>query len=382
MALLVAVVSGCSGQTATPPRTQGAVKVGLVVSLTGAASPSAELAIQGATVAVAQAGAQAGANRVIQLIQADDKSTASGAASACSKLVSNDHVVAIVGFESAAGVTACGKAVAGAKVPYFAGLGPGVEPCAPNAFAFGFTPNQQVAPLVDFLRSKQAARTFYVLAADDAWGQSSAAVAAARVREGGGTVVGSQLVAPNTTDFTSQLATVAAARPDAVIEAVDGEEEGAFDRQLRADPRTAEIKVASLWLDATRARSVGPATVGLFVAQDYNQSDPSPGTRTWLSALLARYGDGAIPSATGAEVFDATLVMATAVRLGSDISGDAISRAAIDVAIVGPRGPVQLAHGAHGYATVPAHIGRVNKAYGVDLLEVSDPVAPLACQNP
>src|SRR4029077_5564825 len=115
-----------------------------------------------------------------------------------------------IGFESAAGVAACSKAVASAKVPYFAGLSPGAEPCSPNVFAFGFTPNQQVTPLVDFLQRKQSARTFYIVAAGDAWGQSSASIAAAGIRGGGGTVLGSQLIQPGTADFTNQIAMVAA----------------------------------------------------------------------------------------------------------------------------------------------------------------------------
>ena len=381
MSVIVAVASGCAGQPAAAPPAQGVVRVGLVVSLTGAASPTAELAIQGATVAVAQAKGQLGARRVIQIVQADDKSTSSGAASACSSLVSKDNVVAIIGFESAAGVAACSKAVASAKVPYFAGLSPGAEPCSPNVFAFGFTPNQQVTPLVDFLQRKQSARTFYIVAAGDAWGQSSASVAAAGIRGGGGTVLGSQLIQPGTADFTNQIAMVAASKPDALIDALEGDEEVAFEQQLHKDPRLAGVKVASLSLDATAARLLGPAGVGVFVANDYNQADQSPATRSWLSELLARYGDGAIPSATGAEMFDATLAMATAVGLASGITGDAISSAASGISIVGPRGTVQLAAGTHGYASVSAHIGQVNKVYGVDLLAVSDPIAPLACQG-
>jgi len=381
ISVIMAVLSGCSGQTAAAPPTRGAVKVGLVVSLTGAASPTAELAIQGATVAVAQAKGQLGAGRSIQIVQADDKSTSAGAGSACSRLVSDDGVVAIVGFESAAAIAACSKAVAGTHVPYFAGLSPGAEPCSPNVFAFGFTPNQQVTPLVDFLQRKQSAKTFYVLAADDAWGQGSAAIAASGIRQGGGTLLGSQLIQPKTADFTGQIAMVAAAKPDVLIDALERDDEVAFEQQLRKDPRLAAVKVASLSLDATAARSVGPAAVGVYVANDYNQADQSPATQSWLSELLARYGDGAIPSATGAEMFDATLAMATAIGLASDISGAAISNAGSGVSIVGPRGTVQLVAGAHGYATVSAHIGQVNKAFGVDLLAVSDPTAPLACQG-
>jgi ABC-type branched-subunit amino acid transport system substrate-binding protein len=139
------------------------------------------------------------ANRVIQIVRRRQE-TPAGAAGACSSVGSKGNVVVIIGFESAAGVAACSKAIATANVAYFAGLSPGAEPCTPNVFAFGFTPNQQVTPLIVFLQRKESARTFYVLAAGDAWGQSFAAIAAAAIGGGGGIVVGSQLIQPKTAD--------------------------------------------------------------------------------------------------------------------------------------------------------------------------------------
>ena len=246
-------------------------------------------------------------------------------------------------------------------------------------FAFGFTPNQQVTPLIDFLGRSQSARSFYVIAADNAWGRSATAVAANRIREMGGALLATRYSPPKTVDFATDIAAVGAARPDVLIDALEVGDEVAFERQFRSDPHLAGVKVASLSLDATAARSVGPPAVGVFVSQDYNSADPSPATRSWLAELLTRYGDGAIPSAIGAEVFDATLFMASAIGQAQSPTAGAIASAAAGVSIQGPRGSVQVASDAHGYATVSAHIGKVNAAYGVDLLDVSPPIAPNAC---
>ena len=116
IATLVIAVA-CSGP-ATAPSDQSSVKVGLVVSLTGPASATAALAIQGATVAVVQANtAHLSGKKPLVLVKADDESTADGAGRACSRLVSNDHVVAIAGLESTAAINACSRAISAANVP-------------------------------------------------------------------------------------------------------------------------------------------------------------------------------------------------------------------------------------------------------------------------
>lgn len=380
IATLVIAVA-CSGP-ATATSDQSSVKVGLVLSLTGPASATAALAIQGATVAVAQANtAHLEGNKPLVLVKADDESTADGAGRACSHLVSNDHVVAIVGLESTAAINACSRAISSANVPYFAALPAGQDVCLTNVFVFGFTPNQQVTPLIDFLARKQSARKFYILATDQAVAHDSFRVAALRIQDAGGSLVGTTYRPAGTVQFGADIATIAAAKPDVLLTGLAADDEVAFQKQFRSDPRVAGIKQASLWLNTATARFIGPAAVGVFVAQDFNSADTSPPTQAWLAALLSKFGDGAVPSSIGAEVYDATLFAATAIGNAQSTSGEAIATAAAAVSIAGPRGTIQVLPGEHGYATVSTHIGRVNPALGIDDVEVDNLVSPLACKG-
>ena len=378
---LTVIAVACSG-SATAPSDQGSIKVGLLVSLTGAGSASAALAIQGATVAVAQANAaHLGGKKQLVLVKADDQSSPDAAGRACSTLVSKDHVVAILGLESTAAITACSRAISAANIPYFAAFPSGEDVCLANVFVFGFTPNQQVSPLIDFLARKQSAWTFYILASDEALARDSFRVAALRIQDGGGTLVGTSYRPPGTVQFGSDIAMIAAAKPDVVLEGLVGDDEIAFQKQFRSDRRVAGIKQASLWLNAATARSIGPPAVGIFVAQDFNPVDTSPATQAWLGALLSKYGDGAIPSSIGAEMYDAALVAVEAIGHAQSTSGEAIATAAAAVSFEGPRGTIQLLPGEHGYATVATHIGRVNPALGIDVMETINAVPPLACKG-
>src|ERR1700736_1551551 len=93
MWVLAFTLFACSGGSSAAPG-DISVKVGLVVSVTGAASTSAELAIQGATVAVAKANSEhLAGNRQVRLVQVDDASRADAAGAACSQLVTKNQVV-------------------------------------------------------------------------------------------------------------------------------------------------------------------------------------------------------------------------------------------------------------------------------------------------
>ena len=381
-AALVAALAApaCAFGSSPAPTDQNYVDVGLVVALTGASSATAGPAVQGATVALARANADhLAGSRQLRFVRVDDGSTAEVAAKACSDLVLKDHVVAIVGFESGATLDACNRAATPAGVPYFAGVPSGAAACYPNVFVFGFTPNQQVVPLIDYLVHKQSAKTFYIVATDDPLARSSVAQAAASIRDDGGLLLGSVYRAMQTTDFGPDIAKIVAAKPDVVLDGLIGADQIAYHRQFGANPRVAGTKQASLWLDASAARSIGPTAPGIVVSQDFNSADSSPATKAWLAALIGKFGDGAIPSSIGAEVYDATLFMASAIDRAQSTSGAAITSAVSGVSIEGPRGRIQVAQDAHGYATVSAHIGRVNAAYVIDVVDVTGPLQPMAC---
>ncbi len=383
-ATLVLMISAgaCSGSPATASSDQASVNIGLVVSLTGSSSATAEPAVQGAVVALAQANAEhLAGNRQVRFLEANDASSPGAAGRACSQLVTQDHVAAIVGFESTAALGACNQAASAAHIPYFAAIPSGADLCYPNVFVFSFTPNQQVTPLIDFLFRKQSAKTFYILATDNPLARSSARLAALRIHDNGDVLLGTFFLPPKTLKYGSEIARIAAAKPDVVVDGLVGEDQIAYHLQFRSNPRVAGIKEASLQLDAATARSIGPAAVGVFVAQDYNSADTSPAAQAWLTALMKKFGDGAVPSSFGAEMYDATLFMAMAMGHAQNTSGEAIASAASTVSFEGPRGPIQLVSGAHGYATVSAHIGRVNSTYGIDQVDVSSAVNPLACQG-
>ncbi|MBO0681759.1 MAG: ABC transporter substrate-binding protein [Candidatus Dormibacteraeota bacterium] len=381
VALLGAALAGAAcGGGASSGGGSGAeqvVKVGLVVPLSGNGSANADPVIQGANLALDQINSKhLAGNLKLQFVQVDDATDPKTAQQVCTQLVSQDQVAAIVGSENTPSRAACEAAVQSQNLPYFAGNGTGGNVCYSNMFFFGIAPNQQVSPLVDYLTKKEGLKKYYILASDYAPPKGSVAVAAKQVPADGGTILDTTYEPLNTTQFSSDVAKIAAAQPDVVLDGLVGNDQIPFHKQLGDDPRTKGLKTASFQMNEAIAQAVGPESVGVTVADDYITGDPSAANKDWVAALKKKYGNKAQPSFFAAETYDATMMMAAAMKKAGGTDAAKVISAVTKVAINTERGHIVVKPGSHGYATLAAHIGQVNKDYGINQVAVTAPVDP------
>lgn len=355
------------------------VKIGLVVPVTGGGSANADPVIQGANLALDEINAKhlAGNGIKLQFVQVDDATDPKTAQQVCTQLVTQDQVAAIVGSENTPSRAACEAAIQSQNLPYFAGNGTGGNVCYKNMFFFGIAPNQQVSALVDYLTQKQGVKRYYILSSDYAPPKGSVAVAAKQIPAGGGTIVATTFEPLNTTQFSSDVAKIAAAQPDLVLSALVGNDQIPFHKQLGDDPRTKGLKQASLQMNEAIAKAVGPASVGVYVANDYITGDSSAANKAWIAALNKKYGAKAQPSFFAAETYDATMMMAAAMKKAGGTDAAKVISAVTKVSIDTERGHIVIKEGSHGYTTLAAHIGQVNKDYGIDEINVTPPVDPV-----
>jgi urea transport system substrate-binding protein len=371
-------LAACGGSAAGSGGSAPVVKVGLVVSLTGEGSANAEPVIQGANLALDDINAHhLAGNRRLEFVQVDDATDPQTAQQVCTRLVTQDQVVAIVGSENTPSRAACNQAAESQGIPYFAGNGTGGNVCYPNMFFFGLVPNQQVNPLVDYLIQKQGLKSFFILGSDYAPPKGSVAVAQKEIPAQGGRILAVTYEPLNTTQFSSDVARIAAAKPDVIMDALVGNDQIPYHKQVRDDPRTANIPQASLQMNEAVARAIGPEAVGIYVADDYITGDPSAANRAWKAALTKKYGSRAQPSFFAAEAYDATEFLAAAMRRANSAEGKAIIDAVTHVSIKGPRGTIVIKPDSHGYATLATHIGRVASDYSIEQIAVTPPVAPV-----
>ena len=126
--VLATLFAGCTQQAATQQQTtsasQGTIKIGVIVSLTGPASNVGNNMWQSAQVAADKINADGGvtlkdgSKAQIKLIVGDDESTQQGGQKAATKLITDDKVDILVGGYSSAVTSAYEQTIAEYKVPY------------------------------------------------------------------------------------------------------------------------------------------------------------------------------------------------------------------------------------------------------------------------
>ena len=379
--VLLVQVTACSSGSGAPDATAGGIRLGFVISLSGANAPNAGPSTQGAKVAVAEINARAVHDgKQIELVRADDSGDPEIARQVCSRLVSVDRVVAIIGAEASAARAACSKAAAAASVPYYAvGRSDGKD-CSGNTFYLGAVPAQGASALVQFFRTTLAYRSFYIVGSDATESRAMVSAAAHEVDVQGGSVVAVSLVSATAASIKATLDGIARSRPDVLVEALPAGDQAEFQRQLAADSRLARQPRASLDMGMGPASSSGAGVSGTYLVQDYLTTDASPANQAWLAAIGRSFGDGAVPSAVGAETYDAVKLVSAAIVKAGSLQGAAIAAATVAVSITGPRGSIEIKPTSRGHATLAMHVGRLQPNNAIEQLAVSGALDPtLAC---
>lgn len=250
------MVAGCSGTTDTSPKSPGAgaagsgekesVRIGFVVSFSGTYAAIAEDQWRGAQLAAEEINKAGGImGRKIELFQRDDKLDPGEAAKVTQDVIQKEKVHLIVGSMSAATALPINQQAKNAGIPYFgiaqtdkltaaAERGPGTfhEALTPTMDGYAFGP----------WIVKNLGKKVYYLMPDYAFGKEHYAAFTNKVKQAGGEEVGLAYFPLGTTDFTSYVAKLRAAKPDVVVTAALGNDQVNFLKQMQSFGLTKEIK--------------------------------------------------------------------------------------------------------------------------------------------
>ena len=352
------VLTGCGGGTASETASgQTPYKIGYVLALSGTGSVFADPARQGMELAIERINATNAAGRPVTTVVVDDGTDPRMAAEACNRLVAQDHVNAIIGYESTPARVACNQAAQRAQIPYIASSNSGGDLCIANLFQVGTVPNQQIDGLVDYLLGT-GVRRFYLFGSDYSSPKASFARAKAYLTQKNATIVGETYEPLGTSEFSADIARIAAAQPEVVISSLIGAEGVPFYRQFATDPRTKSIKMASIELKAATTRAIGAQADGILLASDYFQNIEGERNAAFVAAMKQKFGEKADPSESAVLPYDAAHLLAAAVKLAGSTDGPAVTAALARASFDGPRGTIGFSNGMH-YATFDMFVASV-----------------------
>ena len=315
---LLGLVWGWGLQAAEP------VKIGFFMSMTGRDASFGEASLAGAKLAVEEVNGSGGIlGRPVELVVEDDRSLAGESATAVKKLISRDHVVALVGECSSARTLEAATVAQASGVPLVtpASTSPKVTQVGNSIFRVCFIDSFQGEVMATFARRNLGLRRAALLVDSTApYSVGLADYFSRTFKALGGEVVASQKYAGTDTDFRAQLKAIRAAKPDALFLPGYYVAAGLVARQAR-DLGLGATLLGGDGFEAPQLLEIGgDALDGAYYSTHFAVENTGQVSRAFVEAFRSRFGTA--PNGLAALTFDSVKLIADAIkRAGTTDSG-------------------------------------------------------------
>ncbi|HEX7686682.1 MAG TPA: substrate-binding protein [Burkholderiaceae bacterium] len=334
------------------------VVIGVAVGLTGANGVVAPTVVQSSQLAVDEINRAGGIlGRRVDLVVADDASDPAGVPAAAQQLLQQHHADVVIAMETSAARTAMLPFIERARVPYVYTSFYEGHACSPWMYANGWVPEQQVVPVVAYLMHDKAARSVYLVGSDYAFGRGMLEFTRRYIESHGGRVAGEDYLPVADTDWSTIVARIRAAKPDALISATAGGAPNvALAKQL--DSAGLHLPYGNLAIDESTARTMGDRATGMLMSASYLTSIDSTENHDFLAHMLIRFGDKLLaPNELSVPQYEAIHLYRLAAERAGTTESHAVLAALGAVTFDGPRGLVQMSASRH--AALAMRLARV-----------------------
>lgn len=315
------------------------VKVGVVLSLSGPGTATADGANKGIQLAADAINARSTTGPLVELIVVDDATDPKTANDVCSRLVLKDQVQAILGVETTPARLSCNQHALKAGIPYVAASSNPGDICVANLFHTGHVSRQMTLPLVDVALGENQKRIYFI-GTDYSAPKSMLEVVRERATPARGQVIGSAFAALGTSDFSGELSKIAAMKPDIVFTSFPNADGFTFHRQFSSDPRLQGIRRADVFMTSGMAKALGTGGQGVYVSTGYILDDNSPANTAFREAYARKFGAQSQPDIWAVNAYNGMQLLGSA--LATAQSGPALIAALKKAKYMGPSGEVEM----------------------------------------
>src|SRR5450631_179124 len=285
-ALLCSVLPTASGAAA-----EGAVKVGVLHSLTGTMAIS-EVTVKNATLlAIDQINAAGGVmGKKIEAVTEDGASEPGTFAQKAQKLIQEGKVVTVFGGWT----SASRKAMLPVFERFHSLLWYPVQfegnECSPDIMYSGAQPNQQILPALDWAEQK-GYKSIFLLGSDYVFPRTANLILKKHIEHDSGTVAGEEYVPLGGTDFSAVINKIKVAKPQIIFSTINGDSNVSFFKQMAAAGLpSSKLPVMSFSIAEQETKSIGPSLLeGSYAAWNYFQSIGGPENKKFVDAYQAKY---------------------------------------------------------------------------------------------
>ena len=319
------------------------IKVGILHSLSGTMAVSEKAVVDATLLAIEEINARGGLlkRRLLVPVVADGASDGPTFAREARRLIEQEKVQVVFGcWTSASRKTVRPVFEATDHLLFYPVQYEGLE-TSPNIFYTGAAPNQQIIPAVKWAFDTLGKRVFLV-GSDYVFPRTANAIIRDQVQALRGEVVGEEYLPLGGTDAKAIVQSIADARPDVILNTINGDSNLAFFAALRAAGITsARIPTISFSISENELLAMDrPALAGDYAAWNYFQSLPAGENQRFLRRFRARFGADRVVSDPMEAAYFGVQLWAQAVQEAGDPAPRATRVALRDQSLHAPEGAV------------------------------------------
>jgi urea transport system substrate-binding protein len=361
------------------------IKVGVLHSLSGTMSIS-EVSVRDATLlAIKEINAKGGVlGKQLEAVVEDGASDWPTFAEKAGKLLTEDKVAVIFGCWTSASRKAVLPVVEQDNgLLFYPVQYEGLE-SSPNIFYTGAEPTQQIIPGVEYLL-KQGKKKIYLLGSDYVFPRTANTIIKAQLADAAKTdsavqMVGEEYLPLGGTEFSTILAKIKEAKPDAVFSTLNGDSNVAFFKQFKDAGFTAEsLPVMSVSIAEDEVRGIGADIIkDQLVAWNYYQTTDTPENKAFVAAYKAEYGADRVTDDPIEAGYFGVYLWKALVEAAGTTDVDAIKEIAktAKIEFKAPEGLVKI-EGSNHHTWKTVRIGKIRADGLIDEVFASDgPIVP------
>jgi branched-chain amino acid transport system substrate-binding protein len=292
---------------------QDQIKVGEFASMSGGNASFGQSSHNGTALAFDEINAGGGVlGKKIDLLTEDDRSVAGEPSTIVRKLISEDHVVSVLGEVASSKSLEAAPICQENKIPM-------ISPASTNAkvtqvgdyiFRVCFIDPFQGKVMAKFALSKGWKSVAILTDVKQDYSVGLAKAFQEAFTAAGGAIVKSSEYSTGDKDFRAQLTDIKASHPDAIFVPGYYAEVALIARQARQFGIKAPLLGGDGWVGESLLKVAGHALDGSFFSNHYSQDDPSPVIQNFVKTYEAKYGQK--PDAMAALGYDSAKILADA----------------------------------------------------------------------
>lgn len=302
------------------------IRIGEVGSMTGAEATFGVSTHNGIQLAIQQANDAGGIKgRKLELISLDDQGKPEEAATAVTKLITQNGVMAILGEVASSRSLAMGPIAQNSKIPMVtpSSTNPKVTQIGDYVFRVCFIDPFQGRVMAKFASENLKLKKVAILKdVKNDYSMGLSTYFDETFKKLGGEIVIEQSYSANDIDFKSQLTAIRAKNPEAIFVPGYYTEVGLIARQARELGIKAPLLGGDGW-DSPKLKEIGgEALNGSYFSNHYSDEDKSPLVQDFISKYKAVYGS--TPDGLAAMGYDAARVLLAAMNKAASVTPETV----------------------------------------------------------